>query len=59
MLLVIKLIKLDAFACFNDVSCIAGLLDLFSFRIGYALIAIRSAIFGLSPCRIGALSLPV
>ena len=59
MLLVIKLIKLDAFAYFNDVSYIEGLQDPFSFSIVYALIAIKSAIFGLNPSRKDALSLPI
>lgn len=45
MLLVIKLIKLDASACSNDVSYIASLPDPSSSRIAYALEAIRSAIF--------------
>ncbi len=59
ILLVIKLTKLDAFACFNDVSYIAGLRDPFSFHIVCASIAPKSAISGLDPCRKGASSSPI
>ncbi len=57
MLLVIKLIKLDAFACFHGVSYIGGLPGPSCASIEYALGATRSAIFDSSLCRKGASSL--
>jgi len=59
MLLVIKLTKLDAFACFSDASYIVGSRDPFSFHIVYASITPKSALSGLDPCRKGASSSPV
>ena len=47
------------FACFGDVSYISGLLDPFSFRIVYASIVTKSAIFCWYLCRKGASSLPI
>jgi hypothetical protein len=59
MLLFIKLIKLDAFACFNDVSYSEDLQDLFFSNIVYALVTTRSVIFDLDLYQKGALSLPI